>query len=90
MYYWEAGTYASLAGLSARIAAGEHGVITADQVRETVRADNPHFAPLKVVCIENTHNKPRWPRLVGRRGGRSECRMSRTRAETARGRGAHL
>ena len=56
MYYWEAGTYASLAGLSARIAAGEHGVLTADQVRETVRADNPHFAPLKVVCIENTHN----------------------------------
>ncbi len=56
LYYWEAGTYASLAGLSARLVAGEHGVITADQVRETIRADNPHFAPLKVVCIENTHN----------------------------------
>ena len=58
MYYWEAGTYASLAGLSARIAAGEHGVITADQVRETVRADNPHFAPLKVVCIEKHPQQP--------------------------------
>ena len=56
LYYWEAGTYASLAGLSARTAAGEHGVITGDQVRATVRAENPHFAPLKVVCIENTHN----------------------------------
>lgn len=56
LYYWEAGTYAALAGLAVRTVDGEHGIITGDQVREAIRADNPHFAPLKVVCIENTHN----------------------------------
>lgn len=56
MYYWEAGTYANIAGLAARTVTGEHGVITADQIHENVRGDNPHFAPLTVVCVENTHN----------------------------------
>ena len=56
MYYWEAGTYANIAGLAARAIKGEHGIITADQVHENYRGENPHFAPLKVVCIENTHN----------------------------------
>ncbi len=56
MYYWEAGAYANVAGLAARSVAGQHGVVTADQIHENVRGDNPHFAPLSVVCIENTHN----------------------------------
>ena len=56
MYYWEAGTYANIAGLAARAVKGEHGVVTPEQIHASVRADNPHFAPLKVVCIENSHN----------------------------------
>ena len=56
MYYWEAGTYANLAGLATRAVRGEYGIVSADQIHANVRGDNPHFAPLKLVCIENTHN----------------------------------
>ena len=56
MYYWEAGGYANIAGLAARAIQGEHGIISAKQISANVRGENPHFAPLKVVCVENTHN----------------------------------
>ena len=90
MYYWEAGTYASLAGLSARIAAGEHGVITADQVRETVPRRQPALCPAQSRLHRKHPQQSRWPRLVGCRGGRGERRVPRTRAETARRWRAHF
>ncbi len=56
MYVWECGAFANIAGLASRAIAGEHGIIGADQLREAIRGYNVHFAPSKLVCIENTHN----------------------------------
>ena len=56
MYVWECGAFANIAGLASRAIAGEHGIISAEQLREAIRGYNVHFAPTKLVCIENTHN----------------------------------
>ena len=82
MYYWEAGTYASLAGLSARIAAGEHG--------RPHRRPSPRDGPRRKSALRPAQGRlhrehpqqPRRPRLVGRRGGRGECCVPRTRSES--------
>jgi len=56
MYNWEAGGYASLAGLASRCIPGQDGVITGAQLEEAIRGDDPHFPELSLVCLENTHN----------------------------------
>ncbi|MBT3343130.1 MAG: hypothetical protein HN712_25910 [Gemmatimonadetes bacterium] len=56
LYNWEAGTYANVAGLSARTVRGEDGIYTPEQLFGVLRADNPHFPPTTLACIENTHN----------------------------------
>ena len=56
LYNWEAGTYANVAGLSARAVRGEDGIYTPEQLISVLRADNPHFPPTTLACIENTHN----------------------------------
>ncbi|MBI2503758.1 MAG: aminotransferase class I/II-fold pyridoxal phosphate-dependent enzyme [Candidatus Latescibacteria bacterium] len=56
IYNWEAGNYASLAGLSLRPVRGENGVFTPAQLEAVLRPDNPHFARQTLLCLENTHN----------------------------------
>jgi len=56
LYNWEGGGYASLAGLASRCIRGEHGIFTGAQLEELFRPDDPHFPPLALVCLENTHN----------------------------------
>jgi threonine aldolase len=41
------------------------GLFTADDVRAAFKVDNHHFAPTRLVCLENTHNRGGgriWPR----------------------------
>jgi len=55
--YYEAGAAAALAGVQFRTLKGERGAPDAAQVREAIRADNIHFPPTSLICLENTHNR---------------------------------
>ena len=82
IYYYESGAPAALAGVMCRCLPGVRGVFTAADVEAVLRPTDQHFAPTKLVCIENTHN----------RGGGSVWPMERIRdvAEVSRARGLRL
>lgn len=56
-YLNEAGGMSVLGGVIARPVAGERGTISAAQVEAVVRGSNVHFAPTRLLCLENTHNR---------------------------------
>lgn len=53
---YEGGAAAMLSGATVRTVRGRNGVFTPGQVQAHVYPDDPHFAPTKMVSIENTHN----------------------------------
>ncbi|MDH3602866.1 MAG: low-specificity L-threonine aldolase [Candidatus Tectomicrobia bacterium] len=54
----ESGGVAALSGVQVHALPGTRGVITAEQVAPVIRSgDNPHDAPTRLVCLENTHNR---------------------------------
>ena len=57
VYIYEGGGIASNSGASVRLLKGERGRFTAEQVREAVNRDDPHFPSSRLVAIENTVNK---------------------------------
>ncbi len=56
MYRFEAGAYASFAGLSARLVKGEHGIIRPGHLEECIEGCGARYSGLSLVCIENTYN----------------------------------
>jgi len=56
-YFYEAGGPGGLSGVMCRLLPGARGVFTADDVKGALRPKNYHFAPTKLVCVENTHNR---------------------------------
>jgi threonine aldolase len=82
IYYYESGAPAALAGVMCRCLPGVRGVFTAADVEAALRPADQHFAPTKLVCIENTHN----------RGGGSIWPIERIRevAEVSQARGLRL
>lgn len=57
IYYYEAGAPAALSGVMCRLLQGKRGIFTADDVRSALRIKDVHFAPTRLICIENTHNR---------------------------------
>ncbi len=57
IYYYEAGAPAALSGVMCRLLPGKRGIFTADDVRSALRFGDVHFAPTRLICIENTHNR---------------------------------
>ncbi len=57
IYYYESGGPAALAGVMCRCLPGLRGVFTAADVEAALRPADQHFAPTKLVCVENTHNR---------------------------------
>ncbi len=55
-YFYESGAPAALSGVMMRLLEGRRGVFAGDQVRAALRPPNDHFAPARLVCVENTHN----------------------------------
>ena len=53
---YEGGGPAVLSGCLLAPLAGARGIFTPEQVADTMRPDDPHFARTRLVCIENTHN----------------------------------
>ncbi len=67
IYYYEGGGPAALAGVMCRCLPGKRGIFSAADVESVLRPADPHFAPTRLVCIENTHNRGGgaiWP--IGR------------------------
>ena len=56
-YLTEAGGMSAVSGVIPRPVATERGAISAAQVEAVVRAPNVHFAPTRLLCLENTHNR---------------------------------
>lgn len=57
IYYYEGGGPAALSGVTCRCLPGVRGVFAAADVEAALRPPDQHFAPTKLVCVENTHNR---------------------------------
>jgi len=57
IYYYESGAPALLSGVMCRCLNGQRGIFTGADVEAALRPPDPHFAPSRLVCIENTHNR---------------------------------
>ena len=57
IYVYEAAGPAVLSGLLLKTVGGANGIIDLDELNTTVPPDDPHFAPLSIVCAEDTANK---------------------------------
>jgi threonine aldolase len=55
-WLYESGASGAIAGVQITIL-GQGGLFTADDVRAAYKPDNHHFAPTRLVCLENTHNR---------------------------------
>ncbi|MEW6304079.1 MAG: low-specificity L-threonine aldolase [Verrucomicrobiota bacterium] len=57
IYFYEGGALCALSGTIPRCLAGERGIFTGADVAAALRPRDVHFAPTRLVCIENTHNR---------------------------------
>ena len=57
IYYFEGGAPAAFSGVMCRCLTGQRGVFTAADVAAVLRPRDPHFAPTRLICLENTHNR---------------------------------
>ena len=57
IYWYEAGASAALSGVICRFLHGTHGIFTAEDVVKALRPTNVHFAPTRLLAVENTHNR---------------------------------
>jgi threonine aldolase len=57
LYYYEGGAPAALAGVICRCLPGERGVFSGADVKAVLRPRDVHYAPTRLVCLENTHNR---------------------------------
>lgn len=55
--WYEAGAPAALSGVTCRVIPGAQAIFTADQLRAAIRPENIHFAPTRLLALENTHNR---------------------------------
>jgi len=58
IFNYESGAAGLLSGVQLHPLAGENGLLHADQVEAAIRPDMPVFPPTRLVCLENTANKP--------------------------------
>lgn len=56
IYVNEVGGLAVMGQLMARTVKGEKGYMDPEDIRASIRADNIHYPPTSLLCIENTHN----------------------------------
>lgn len=56
-YNYESGGMASVAGVMPVPLAGRRGWLSPEQIRGTIHPQDPHYAPVRLVCLENTHNR---------------------------------
>jgi threonine aldolase len=57
IYQYEAAGPAVLSGLLLKTVGGDNGIIDVDELKSVFPPDDPHFAPVTLVCAEDTANK---------------------------------
>ena len=57
IYNYEGGGIASNSGVSPKLLSGKNGILSLDQIKNSVNPDDPHYPKTKLVCLENTVNK---------------------------------
>lgn len=57
IYYYEGGGPAALSGVMCRCLNGRRGIFTAAEIEAVLRPPDAHFAPTRLICLENTHNR---------------------------------
>lgn len=57
IWFYEAGAYAAVAGLSPMPVASERGLIAPQTLKAAIRPANLHFPAARLLCLENTHNR---------------------------------
>jgi threonine aldolase len=57
IFNYEGGAPAMVARVQLHPVPGEHGIYTRDQVEQRLRPANHHFAPSRVISVENTSNR---------------------------------
>ncbi|MCY0869342.1 MAG: low-specificity L-threonine aldolase [Firmicutes bacterium] len=57
IYYYEVGAMASLAGVQVRTVPGRRGQMSIADIRAQLRGPNIHFPEVRLICLENTHNR---------------------------------
>jgi threonine aldolase len=69
LWLYESGAAAAFSGVQVQLL-GRGGLFDADEVRAAAKPGDDHFAPLRLCCLENTHNRSGgrvWPAAqVGR------------------------
>jgi threonine aldolase len=56
-YLYEGGAPAALSGVTCTLINANRGIFTAEDVKAVLRPKNYHFAPAKLLCLENAHNR---------------------------------
>ena len=80
VFWYEAGGPGGLSGVMCRPLPTERGMFTPEAVRDALRPKDYHYAPTRLVCVENTSN----------RGGGSVWPIDLTADVAAAARGARL
>lgn len=57
IYIYEGGGLSALGGILPLVADDPEGIISPDKVLSWCRPSNVHFAPARLLCVENTHNR---------------------------------
>ncbi len=57
IYIYEGGGLSALGGILPLVAEDSGGIIQPDRVASWCRPSNVHFAPARLLCVENTHNR---------------------------------
>jgi len=57
VYYYEAGSLATVAGLMPMVVPSRDGLLDPDEVAGAIRGRNIHFPTPRLLCLENTHNR---------------------------------
>jgi threonine aldolase len=57
IYNYEAAGPAVLSGVQLAPLPGDKGILTAGQVEQAIRPDDPHEPVTSLICLENTHNR---------------------------------
>lgn len=57
VYYYEAGSMASVGGLMPHTVRSRRGMLDPDEVASAIRKRDQHYPVSRVLCLENTHNR---------------------------------
>jgi len=57
IFNYEQAGYAQIGGIAVQPLTGINGVLSLEQIQDSVRPENDHLARTRLVCLENSHNR---------------------------------